>query len=159
MVDPVRYELESTWTFEAPAADVLAALRDLEGYARWWPQVRVAERISPHRVRMRCRSALPYDLVFVVEESGIDLGRGCLEGTMTGDLQGTSRWIVAADATGARTTASFREVVVTTSRAMNLLAPVARPLFLANHARMMRDGEAGLRAELQGRPAAEPDLR
>lgn len=157
MLAPVRYELESTWTLAAPLGDVVAALRDLEGYARWWPQVRAVERIGPHRVRMRCRSVLPYDLVFVVDESAIDPGRGYLEGTMTGDLQGVSRWIVTADVGGTRTTATFREVVVTTPWAMNLLAPVARRLFLANHARMMRDGEAGLRAELDGRPAAGPD--
>ena len=159
MLKPVRYELRSTWTFEAPADVVLAALRDLESYARWWPQVRVAERVGEHRVRMRCRSALPYDLVFVVEESGIDVGRGYLEGTLTGDLDGMSRWVVTGDPDGAGTTASFLEVVVTTPWAMNLLAPVARPLVLANHARMMRDGEAGLRADLDGRPAPEPARR
>lgn len=150
MLTPVRYHLESTWRLAAPADEVLVALRDLEGYARWWPQVRTAERVAAHRVRMRCRSTLPYDLVFDVVESGIDLGRGYLQGTLTGDLEGTSSWVVASDPGGAGTTASFVEVVVTTPRAMNLLAPVARPLFLANHQRMMRDGEAGLRAELDG---------
>ena len=44
----------------------------------------------------------------------------------------------------------FDEEVVTTKRTLNVLAPVARPLFKLNHEFMMRHGEAGLRTFLAG---------
>lgn len=39
----------------------------------------------------------------------------------------------------------FDEEVVSTKPVMNLLAPIARPLFRVNHTRIMRHGEQGLR--------------
>jgi hypothetical protein len=152
MVRPVRYDLADTWRVDAAPDDVFAVLADLAAYPRWWPEVRTAERLDERSVRLTCRSALPYDLRFVAVERRRDARAGIIEGELRGDLDGWSRWTIRPAAPG--TWADFREVVVTTRRFMNVLAPVARPLFLRNHARMMRNGEEGLRAHLRGgRPA------
>jgi hypothetical protein len=52
----------------------------------------------------------------------------------------------------------FRQRVETRSELLNLLAPVARLAFEANHQIMMRDGLVGLKAYLAGakRPAPPP---
>jgi hypothetical protein len=73
-----------------------------------------------------------------------------LEATLSGDLDGFSRWTITAVDGG--TVAVFEEEVETTKRALRLLAPVARPAFRANHWLMMRHGQAGLQARLSTAP-------
>ena len=70
------------------------------------------------------------------------------EATMTGDLEGFSRWTIKPGPEGS--VMRFDEEVTTNKRSLNLLAPIARPAFKANHTFMMRHGEAGLRTFLAG---------
>jgi hypothetical protein len=46
----------------------------------------------------------------------------------------------------------FEEEVTVTKRSLRWLAPLARPVFRANHAAMMRHGRAGLTAHLRRLP-------
>ena len=147
LAPPASYRFASSFTVAAPPAEVFAVLHDVAGYDRWWAQVRATEVVGPGAVRVNCRSFLPFDLTFVVTEAVADEGRGVLEGTLHGHLDGWSRWVLAADGPGC-TAVAFEEGVVTTRPVMNLLAPIARPLFGANHTRMMRDCATGLRAHL-----------
>jgi hypothetical protein len=71
-----------------------------------------------------------------------------LEAGMTGDLEGFSRWTISVHPTG--TEAVFDEQVVAAKPLLRKLEPIARPAFKANHARMMRNGERGLRTFLAG---------
>ena len=41
---------------------VYASLADVDGYARWWPQVRKIHRIDVDAGRVRIRGLLPYTL-------------------------------------------------------------------------------------------------
>lgn len=95
------------------------------------------------------RSALPYDLRFRSTRSREDPVAGVLEGAMTGDLDGFSRWTVTATAGGAE--AVFEEEVVARKPLLRRLALVARPGFVANHAVMMRAGRLGLHVYLAAR--------
>jgi len=54
-----------------------------------------------------------------------------IEGRAIGELQGTGRWQLSHD--GALTTARYDWKVQTTKAWMNLVAPIARPLFSWNH--------------------------
>jgi hypothetical protein len=127
---------------------VFEALRDLASYPTWWPEVKEAMDIGSEVYRLRCRSFLPYDLIFETRQSVQDAGAGILEASMTGDLEGFSRWTIKPGPDGA--VMRFDEEVVTNKRSLNLLAPVARPAFKANHTLMMRHGQAGLRTFLAG---------
>ncbi|MFE0458979.1 SRPBCC family protein [Kitasatospora sp. NPDC058965] len=76
---------------------------------------------------------------------------GVLEAELTGDLVGWSRWTVHPAGAGAAV-AVFEEEVRPGKALMRRLALPGRPLFLANHALMMRAGERGLRRLLARGP-------
>jgi hypothetical protein len=142
------YEFRNHWSVDAAPDTVYTVLEALDRYPRWWPEVREVRQISERAYELRCRSLLPYDLVFVTHESERDLVNRVLEAKLTGDLEGFSRWTITATGSGADLL--FEEEVVTTKALLRRLAPIARPAFRANHALMMRHGERGLRTYLAG---------
>ena len=142
------YVFRSIWHFDAPVADVTTALEAVGDYPAWWPEVRAATRIDEDTYELRCRSTLPYDLVFETRRAVHDPAGGILEANMIGDLEGFSRWTISSVGTG--TEAVFDEDVIANKRALQKVELVARPAFKANHWMMMRHGEAGLRVYLAG---------
>jgi hypothetical protein len=143
-----RYEFRSTWHLNAAPADVYAVLERLPDYPLWWPQVRSVTPRGGNAYELVCRSSLPYELRFVTTQSRRDPVDRVLEATMTGDLEGFSRWRIGVETEG--TAATFEEEVVANKALLRRLEPVARPAFKANHSKMMRDGERGLRTYLAG---------
>jgi hypothetical protein len=155
MADLSHYVFQSRWLVEASPDDCYAVLYDVESYPLWWPEIREVHMLDEDRACYRVRSFLPYYLDFESTRSREDKDAGVLEAKLTGDLDGFSRWTISKTATGSMLV--FDEEVVTTKRLLNLLAPLARPAFKANHEIMMRHGQAGLRkfmAGLQWRPPA-----
>ncbi|GAA0697197.1 SRPBCC family protein [Kitasatospora atroaurantiaca] len=150
-MDPNRYHLTSTWQLPAGPERVYRVLQDVAGYPAWWPQIRSVRRIDDRTGELRVRSFLPYELLFTVHEQRQDAGARLLQAELRGDLQGWSRWQVSAAGPGS--VVVFEEEVRPGKPLMRRLAPLARPLFLANHAVMMRSGERGLRALLSAPPA------
>ncbi|PYC73959.1 polyketide cyclase [Streptomyces tateyamensis] len=151
-----HYRLTSTWRLPAPPGPVYRALRDVPAYPHWWPQVRQVVRLDERTGRVRIRSALPYQLLVTAHERRQDPPRasargysraGVLEAELAGDLVGWSRWTVGPDG-AAGSLAVFEEDVRPGKALMRRLALPGRPLFLINHALMMRSGERGLRARL-----------
>lgn len=65
-----------------------------------------------------------------------------IEGAVRGDLEGVDRRRFAH--AGAVSTVRYEWHVRSTRCWMNLVAPFARPLFIRNHARLMRQGAEGL---------------
>ncbi|MFI5533193.1 SRPBCC family protein [Kitasatospora sp. NPDC051853] len=141
-MDANHYRLTSAWALPAAPARVYAALRDVEHYPDWWPQIRTVRRLDDHTGELLIRSVLPYSLLLTAREQLQDEAAGLLAAELTGDLVGWSRWTVRPDGPGTR--AVFEEEVRPAKPLMRRLAPVARPLFLANHAAMMRAGHRGL---------------
>ena len=125
------------------------------GWPRWWPGVQAVERAAAGgaggvgRVwRFSWRGPLPYRVAFEVCATRVD-DLAAIEGTARGDLDGTGRWRFSRQ--GAATVVSCEWHVRSTRRWMNLTAPLARRLFIRNHARVMEQGGAGL-ARLLGAP-------
>ncbi|MFD0257619.1 SRPBCC family protein [Kitasatospora indigofera] len=145
-MDLSTYRLSSAWQFDSPPGPVLTVLTDVAGYPRWWPQVRTVRRTAADAGELVVRSLLPYRLVFTVHAARQDEAAGVLEARMTGDLVGWSRWTVTAQPLG--TQVLFEEEARLGKPLLRLLAVPARPVFLANHAAMMRGGERGLRDHL-----------
>lgn len=75
-----------------------------------------------------------------------------IEGEAVGELQGTGRWTFSE--AGGLTAVRYDWNVSTTKPWMNLLAPLARPVFKWNHDVVMRWGAEGLAAQLSGTSAA-----
>ncbi|WP_457031380.1 SRPBCC family protein [Kitasatospora sp. P5_F3] len=149
-MDANHYLLTSVWRLTAEPSRVYRTLQDVEQYPKWWPQVRSAHRLTDHSGELLIRSVLPYRLRLTAterEQDGTALTL-TLTADLTGDLVGWSRWTVHPEGTGSR--AVFQEEVRPAKLLMRRLAPVARPLFLANHAAMMRGGHRGLRRLLAG---------
>ena len=101
------------------------------------------------------KSLLPYRVEFEVTTTRVERPH-LLEGDAVGELSGVGRWRLY-EQDGA--TAVLYEWNVATSKAwMNLLAPVARPVFEWNHDWVMARGGEGI-AQLLGCsswPAAKP---
>ncbi|MFE9422034.1 SRPBCC family protein [Kitasatospora sp. NPDC006697] len=148
-MDPNRYHLVSVWRLPAPPAAVYRALRDVPDYPLWWPQVREVRELPDGTGQLLIRSVLPYSLLFTAWPRRQDEAALVLEAGLAGDLAGWSRWTVEPDhPDGSR--AVFEQEVRPGKPLMRRLALPGRPLFLANHAVMMRAGERGLRRRLLG---------
>jgi hypothetical protein len=148
-----HYVFRSTWRIDADPDRVYATLADVATYPSWWPQVHAATQLDDVSGELRCRSMLPYDLVFVARREIEDAERRILRATLDGGLAGTSQWEIASD--GAATLAVFDEDVVVRKALIRLVGPVARPILRYNHDRMMRAGERGLRQHLYRRAPVE----
>ncbi|MFN2489569.1 MAG: SRPBCC family protein [Actinomycetota bacterium] len=144
------------WLVDLTPSQAFDVLRHLEDYPLWWPEVREVRRLSDDTVEARCRSLLPYDLLFTMRSAREVRHDGILEVIMQGDLDGLSRWTITSNGSGSRLL--FEEKVATHKKLLNRLAPIARGAFKLNHTLMMRHGEAGLRAYAAGFRRAH-DLR
>ncbi len=144
----VKYKFITVWRIEAPIEAVWEAIYHSEHWPAWWGSVRRVAEVAPgdeHGVgnvrRYYWRSRLPYDLVFEVKVARIQRPVA-LEGISEGELAGRGTWALSQD--GAVTTVRNTWEVATTKRWMNVLAPLARPIFGWNHAYSMRQGGEGL---------------
>ncbi|MGA4843103.1 SRPBCC family protein [Streptomyces sp. G45] len=142
-----HYRFHARWDLPQAPAAVYAALERAEDYPSWWPQVREVTPLDDRSGTVRLRSLLPYDLVITAREARRDPGRGVLEITMSGDLDGWARWTLTAAPTGG-TSARYDQEVEVRKPLMRRLALPGRPLFRLNHALMMRAGRRGLAARL-----------
>ncbi len=150
-----RYSFVTTWLFDVPVEPLWDAVYDTDRWPSWWQGVRRVEELVPRGLdgvggvsRFTFRGALPYDLVFDMRSVRVDRHR-LLEGVASGELAGTGRWHFASQE-GA-TSVTYEWDVETTGRWLNLLAPIARPVFEWNHDRVMRAGGEGLTVLLGAR--------
>ena len=143
---PHRFRFRSVWQVAASPEETYAALCRLPEYPMWWPEVKEVQVVDRGGVRVRCRSVLPYDLYLVIHEPHVDPESGVLQARLAGDLEGYSRWTVTGTTGGSMLV--FDEEVETTNPLLKRLSRFVRPALHANHALMMRHGEAGLRAHL-----------
>lgn len=144
------YHFMVGWYVGAPPEAVWDLVADPRTYVDWWPEFKAVTRLNDvegvgARAAADVKSFLPYHLRFELEAVRYDRPH-VAEVRSTGDLAGLMRWLLVPYADG--TYLAFEETVRTTARLMTAFAPVGRPFFSWNHARMMRNGERGLRREL-----------
>jgi uncharacterized protein YndB with AHSA1/START domain len=138
------------WFVAAPIEDVWAAIRDVEGYPRWWNEFVDAKRLNEvegvgSRVMVHAKAALPYHMYFTLEATIEDRPKIAVS-KVWGDLNGEMRWRLEPGGGGTRLV--FDEAVRTGKPLLNALAPLFKPLFAWNHKVMMASGERGLRRYL-----------
>jgi len=147
------YEFLTTWLLESPLEPVWETVYDQARWPQWWRGVEEAEEVRGGGEsgvgtvsRLVWKSLLPYRVEFEVTTTKVERLK-LLEADAVGELSGVGRWrFYEQDGV----TAVLYEWNVATSKAwMNLLAPVARPVFEWNHDWVMARGGEGI-AKLLG---------
>jgi uncharacterized protein YndB with AHSA1/START domain len=150
-----RYRFLTSWLIESSRDDVWEVLEDPLRWPEWWRGVaRVSEldggdeqRVGS-RYRIAWRSRVPYELEFDFTVLRLERGR-LMEGEAAGDLQGSGCWRLFEE--DGVTAVLYDWDVSGAKRWMNVLGPVARPVFEYNHDVVMRWGGEGLARRLGAR--------
>ena len=150
------YTFDSRWCLRASLASTYDVLVDVERYPTWWPQVRAVAKLGEDHALVVCRSALPLSLYVEMRPVVRDPVAGVLEVSLSGDLDGWSRFTLTPSAQGLDV--HYQQQVTTPGRAMSVLGRVAKPALLANHALMMRAARRGLERKLTDEFRAVPGL-
>jgi uncharacterized protein YndB with AHSA1/START domain len=149
------YDFLTTWCLEARRERVWDAIWESERWPQWWRGVVASEvlvegdELGVGQVgRYTWRSRLPYELDFEMTTTQVAKPH-LLEGEAKGELAGVGRWrLFEEDHPGGDdvpvTAVVYEWKVQTTKAWMNLLSPIARPVFEWNHDWVMRNGGEGL---------------
>ena len=142
-----EYRFLTTWLLEAEREPVYELIWDSARWPEWWPGVTAAVEIAPggpdgvgRRGRYEWRSRIPYPVRFEVVATAVDRP-SLLEGAASGGLEGVGRWRLFE--AGGATAVLYEWNVRTTKAWMNLVGPVAAPIFRWNHDYVMRGGGEG----------------
>jgi hypothetical protein len=153
------YQFITRWRLPGTPEQVSDLLGDVDTLKRVWPSlysgVEVLDPGEEHGLgkvlRLETRGHLPYTLRWSlrVVESRHPYGYSI---EAWGDLVGRGVWTFEPDGDATRVTYDWR--VRSEKLLLKLLSPLLKPVFKSNHDRVMADGEAGLRAELERRKSA-----
>lgn len=142
------YRFLTTWLIAAPRDDAFQAIWDSETWPSWWRGVESVVKLEEGDAegvgslgRYVWKSRLPYRLEFDMRTTKVERPL-MMEGEAAGELAGTGRWRMFEEE--GLTAVVYEWNVRTTSAWMNLLAPLARPVFAWNHDVVMRWGGEGL---------------
>jgi uncharacterized protein YndB with AHSA1/START domain len=142
------YEFLTAWLLDSPREPVWEAIYDQASWPSWWRGVEEAVEVRDGGEsgvgtvsRMVWKSLLPYRVEFELTTTRVEPPH-LLQADAVGELSGVGRWRFYEED---GVTAVLYEWNVVTSRAwMNLLAPVARPIFEWNHDWVMARGGQGI---------------
>jgi len=146
------YNFVTIWRVAAPIENVWNEIYHSTDWPVWWRGVESVREInkgdesgvgSIHRYTWK--SKLPYRLSFDMKTIRVDPPR-LLEGIAIGELQGRGQWQLSTE--GTATIVRYDWNVQTTKPWMNVLSPIARPLFEWNHNVVMNWGAKGLEQRL-----------
>ena len=157
-----EYCLLTIWHIGAPLEAVYAAILDSQRWPDWWSSVRNVEEVATGNAegidsvwRYSWQGRLPYRVVFEVRATLIEK-LVAIEGSTQGDLEGVGRWDFRQDGTVSIVRCKWQ--VRSTKWWMNLLAPIARRMFIRNHARVMARGAEGLARLLRSRLVSQETI-
>lgn len=144
-----QFFLTTTWLIPAPLNAVWSCLVDTETWPFWWKYVVAVEEMTagnPSGVnnirRYYWRTCLPYSLMLNLRVTQIQPHQFVVV-EVKGDLHGNGRCRLSSIAAN-RTQVEFNWDVQTCKPWMNWFTTLTRPVFIWNHARVMRLGEQGL---------------
>lgn len=151
--DPASFAFVSGWQLSAGRDAIWEALTDFQQWPVWWPALKkVVETIHGDAAGIGQKATavwqgpLGYSLrmsIEAVERVHPDY----LRGVASGDVVGEGLWRLSATADG-WTAIEFEWNVRATKRWMVAVAPVARPVFIAGHDKVMEEGARGLASHL-----------
>lgn len=142
------YEFVTIWRVQAPIERVWDEIYHSEDWPTWWRgveqvvEVQKGDDLGVGSIRRYTwKSKLPYRLSFTMRAVRVEPPL-LLEGRASGELEGRGLWQLSSE--GRETVARYDWQVLTNKRWMNLLAPIARPVFQWNHDVVMSWGARGL---------------
>lgn len=143
-----NYRFLTVWWMAAPADRVWEALADYATWPKWWRGIQSVEVVRHGDesgvgtvLRQRWRSKVPYTLVFDLEMIRIEGGK-IIEGSASGDLEGTCIWTLTSIDGG--TELRFGVDVRTGRWWMNLPIPFAPSVVRSSFETIMGWGRDGL---------------
>ncbi len=146
------YEFITVWRVKAPLERVWNEIYYSEKWPEWWrgveevTELKKGDDLGVGSIRRYTwKSTLPYRLRFDVETVRVE-PMTVIEGIARGELSGRGVWNIKVE--GEYVTARYDWSVDTTKAWMNLIAPLARPLFKWNHDIVMSWGAEGLARRL-----------
>lgn len=150
-----HYRFDSEWKLTAPIERVFDLLSGAGDYMHWWPSVTRSELLDRGgesgvgaRATYTLRSPLLYSMTFVATSVEVHEPHH-IQMLVRGDLIGTGTYRLTSDDRG--TTVRLLWDVSTAKTWMNVLAPLARPLFVWAHHHVMREGAAAMASTLGAR--------
>jgi hypothetical protein len=149
------FTLVSRWRIAAPLDVVWAQLRATRDWPKWWSYVREVVELCPGDAagvgavqRFTWHTRLPYRIRLVMRVTRLEPLR-LIEAEADGDLSGHGCWLLRPVPGATRVFYEWR--VHARKPWMRWLARGLRPVYVWNHAAVMRAGEAGLAAYLAPR--------
>jgi hypothetical protein len=143
-----EYRFLTTWLLDCERETAWELLQDTVRWPEWWRGVEAVEELAPgdgdrvgSRYRIHWRSRLPYPIAFEFQVDEVERP-AVMAGRASGELAGTGRWRLFEH--DGLTAVLYEWNVATTKPWMNLLSPLARPVFAWNHDVVMRWGGEGL---------------
>lgn len=152
--DPA-FDFISGWQLSASLESVWEALVDFHSWPKWWPGLQSVNETARgdadgigQRASSRWRGPVGYTIEFEIETVEREYLRS-LKGRASGELSGYGTWTISpiADLENPEriwTRVVYEWRIVATKRWMQLLNPVARPVFVYSHDHVMRKGAEGL---------------
>ncbi len=148
-----QYQFIDHWYIKAPREEVFRYIADARTYPQWWPvyaKVEVLRAVAPGQIggkgRLLVKSALGYTLQLEAETVAIEPPRS-IKTIATGQLAGTGEWEFMQE--GDTTHAIFTWIVASNLLLLNLLEPIAKPLFAWSHQEASCKGHIGLKKVLE----------
>ena len=146
------YQFSTVWRVEASVQEVWEILCHPDLWPEWWESLEQIIELKKGDVRgigalhrYTWKGALPYRLTFDIHVLTIQ-PLCLLEGEASGEVEGHGVWSLTER--GRETIVRYDWDIRTNARWMNMLAPLAGPIFRWNHDRVMRDGAKGLARRL-----------
>ena len=150
-----EYRLLTIWRIKAPLVKVYEAIQNSLNWPEWWPSAQKVEQTAAgdangiNNVRNYAwQGEFPYLVEFSMRATRIER-LVAIEGAAEGDLEGMGRWHFSNK--DAVSIVRYEWHVHSTLMWMNLIAPIARSMFIRNHMLVMAQGGEGL-ACLLGSP-------
>lgn len=150
-----EYRFSTVWHLDAPVPRVWDTIHDAKRWPEWWKNVERTIELShgePDGIgavhRYVWKGVLPYRIVLDMRITRVEPMKA-LEGEASGMVEGVGRWHFTPLDDGTQVRYDWH--VRTTKPWMNLLAPLARPLFRWNHDAIMREGGLALARRLNAR--------
>lgn len=145
---PSEFQFITEWHIDAPLAEVYEAIVQCLDWPMWWKGVVNVEKLAPGNAdgvgsvhRFTWKGRIPYRFTFDMRVTGL-VPLTLLEGQADGEVMGTGRWDFSRE--HEITIVRYLWHVRTNRRWMNLIAPVAAPVFQWNHHQVMRQGAEGM---------------
>lgn len=144
-----RYHFITSFTVAAGPEAVWSVLEEAEDWPAWWSWLRRVELLSSGDenglgavIRNRVSTPLGYRLTYD-GATRRSIRPRLVEFETTGDLVGRGQFLLEPNGDGS-TTLVFNWLVETPLWWMNLITPLARPVFAWNHHRIMSDFAEGV---------------